>query len=67
MWKYVGAAIFLLIGALEIILALNSRMREEIMKNSPMRSTRATPVFLFLAGLSAFAIALGILFYNRFV
>jgi hypothetical protein len=67
MWRYFGAAFFFLTGALEIILALNQRVREEIMKNSPLPSTRATPVVLFLAGLSAFAIALGILFYNRFI
>jgi hypothetical protein len=67
MWRYFAAAFFFLIGALEIILALNGRMREEIMKNSPIRSTRASPVFLFLAGLSAFAIALGLLFYKRFI
>ncbi|HEY3037172.1 MAG TPA: hypothetical protein VGJ66_00460 [Pyrinomonadaceae bacterium] len=67
MWKYCGAAFFFLIGALEIILALNGRMRAEIMKTYPIKSTRATPLFLLLAGLSALAIAVGILFYNRFL
>ena len=65
MWKYFAATVLFLIGVLEIVLALNGRLREEIMKNSPIRSTRATPVLFFLAGLSAFAMALGILFYNR--
>ena len=66
MWRYCGAAFFLVIGALEIILALNKRMRDEIMKNSPVKITRSLPLTLFLAALSAFAIAMGILFYNRF-
>jgi len=66
MWRYCGAAFFLVIGALEIILALNKRMRDEIMKNSPVPATRAMPWTLFFAALSAFAIALGILFFNRF-
>jgi hypothetical protein len=67
MWRYCGAAFFLVIGALELILALNKRMRDEIMKNSPVPATRAMPWALFFAALSAFAIALGLLFYNRFI
>lgn len=66
MWKYCGAAFFLLIGALEILLAVNKRMRDEIMKNSPLPATRALPLTLLFAALSAFAIALGLLFFNRF-
>jgi hypothetical protein len=65
MWKYFAAGFLFLIGALEIILALSGRMREEIMKNSPVQSKRTSPVFFILAGLSAFTMALGILFYNR--
>ena len=67
MWRYCGATFFILIGALEIILALNKRMRDEIMKNSPVPATRVMPWTLFFAALSAFAIALGLLFYNRFI
>ena len=66
MWRYCGAAFFFLIGALEIVLALNKRMRDEIMKNAPVPATRAMPWTLFFAALSAFAIALGLLFYHRF-
>jgi hypothetical protein len=65
MWKYFVAGFLFLIGALEIILALSGRMREEIMKNSPVQSKRTSPVFFILAGLSAFAMAIAILFYNR--
>jgi hypothetical protein len=67
MWKYFAATFLFLIGALEIILALNGRLREELMKNSPIKSSRATPIYLFVAGLSAFAMALGILLYARFL
>jgi hypothetical protein len=67
MWRYCGATFFILIGVLEIVLALNKRMRDEIMKNSPVPAIRAMPWTLFLAALSAFAIALGILFFHRFI
>ena len=66
MWRYIVAAFLFLIGALEILLALNGRLREEIMKNSPIPLTSAAPFYLFFAGLSAFVMALAILFYNRF-
>jgi hypothetical protein len=67
MWRYCGAAFFFFIGALELILALNKRMRDEIMKNAPVQPKRGLPLTLFFAALSAFAIALAILFYNRFI
>jgi hypothetical protein len=66
MWKYIAAAFLFLIGAFEILLALNKSLREEVLKNSPLQLTSVTPVVLFLVGLSAFLMGLGILFYNRF-
>ncbi len=66
MWKYIAALFFVLIGILEITLALNANLRETIMKNSLVRSKRSEPVFLFLAGLSALVMACGILFYNLY-
>jgi hypothetical protein len=66
MWRYIAAALLFLVGAIEIVLALNGRLREEILKNSPIPFTRATPFYLFFAGLSAFVMALGILLYTRF-
>jgi len=66
MWRYCGAAFFIFMGALEIILALNKRVRDEILKNSPV-PVRIMPLPLVLAALSAFAIALGLLFYHRFI
>jgi hypothetical protein len=65
MWRYVLVAFLILIGVIEIGLALNKPMRDEIMKNSPIQSTRATPTFLFLAGVSAFVMAFALLFYDR--
>ena len=65
MLRYILVAFLFFIGALEILLALNTRMRDEIMKNSPIQSTGPTPVFLLLAGASAFIMALGLLFYDR--
>ena len=65
MWRYIAAAFLLLMGVIEIGLALNKPMRDEIMKNSPIQSTRATPTFLLLAGASAFVMALALLFYDR--
>jgi hypothetical protein len=67
MWKYLLCGFLFFMGALEILLALNKPMRDEILKNSPVQPTRATPIVLLLAGLSAFVIALGILFYDRFL
>jgi hypothetical protein len=67
MWRYIAATLLFLIGALEIILALNGRLRDEIMKNSPVPLSSAAPYYLFFAGLSAFVVALGILLYSRFL
>lgn len=66
MWKYVFAAFLLLIGIVEIILALNGRLREAVMQNSLVRSKSAEPLVLFLVGLSAVAMALGILAYGYY-
>ncbi len=66
MWKYGFAAFLLLIGIVEIILALNGRLREALMQNSLVRSKSAEPLVLFLVGLSAVAMALGILVYGYY-
>ncbi len=66
MWRYIAAALLFLIGSFEIFLALNGRLREEIMKNSPMQLPGSAPRYLFFAGLSAFVMGLGILLYPYF-
>ena len=65
MWRYILVAFLFIIGAIEIFLALNKPMRDEIMKNSPIQTSAPTAVFLLLAGVSAFIMALGLLFYHR--
>jgi hypothetical protein len=66
MWKLIVASFLLLIGIVEIILALNGRLREAVMQNSLVRSKSAEPLVLFLVGLSAVAMALGIIVYGYY-
>ena len=66
MWKYIAAALFFIIGSLELLLALNGKLRETLLKNSLVRSKRAEPPLLFIAGLSAIFIGVWILLYQRF-
>jgi len=66
MWKYILASVLLVIGILEIVLALHKGLREALMQTSPMRLKQAeSPAFLF-AGISALAIGIGILFFGLF-
>ena len=66
MWKYILASILLVIGILEIILALHGGLREALMQTNPLRLKQAeSPAFL-LAGISALVMGLGMLFYGLF-
>ena len=66
MWKYILASTVLVIGILEIVLALHRGLREALMQTSPLRLKQVeSPAFLF-AGISALAIGIGILFYGLF-
>ena len=66
MWKYILAATLLVIGILEIVLALNGELRKALMQTSPVRFKQGeSPVFL-LAGISALVTGIGILFYGLF-
>ena len=65
MWRYCGASVFILIGVLELVLALNRRVRDELMKNSPIQLSRGMSVTFVIAALSAFSIAAAILFFLR--
>jgi hypothetical protein len=64
MWKYIVAALFFIIGSVEMLLAINGKLRETILKTSLVRSRRAEPLLLFLAGLSAMSIGVWILLYR---
>ena len=64
MWKYILASALLLIGIVEIVVALHRGLREELMKTSPLRLKGAeSPAFL-LAGISALVMGIGILLYG---
>ena len=64
MWKYILASILLVIGILEIVLALNGNLREALMQTSPLRLKRAESSAFLLAGISALVMGIGILFYG---
>ena len=63
MWKYILASTFLVIGILEIVLALHRGLREALMQTSPVRFKQAESSAFLLAGISAFVMG-GILFYG---
>lgn len=64
MWKTVIAIFLLFIGAVEILLAFNSRLRDAVMSNSPVRPKGGSSVVFLLAGLSAVGLGLGILLFG---
>ena len=67
MWKYILASTLLVIGVVEIVLALHRGLREALMQTSPLRFKHAeSPVFL-LAGISALVTGIGILVYGLFL
>ena len=67
MWKYILASTLLLIGIVEIVLALHRGLREALMQTSPLRFKHAeSPAFL-LAGISALVMGIGILVYGLFL
>ena len=66
MWKYIFASTLLVIGILEIVLALHGGLREALMQTSPLRFKQGESSAFLLAGISAFVMGLGILFYGLF-
>jgi hypothetical protein len=66
MWKYLLGGFFLLIGALEILLALNAPLREAVLQASLVRAKRAEPAVLLLVGCSALVTGLGLILYGAF-
>ena len=67
MWRYLLGGFLIVIGLVEILLALNKPLRDELIKNSPVQSVLSSPVYLLLAGVSALIIALPLLLYGWFV
>lgn len=66
MWKYILASIFVLIGIVEIVLALNERLRDALMQTSPVRFKQAESSAFLLAGISALVMGLGFLLFGLF-
>jgi hypothetical protein len=66
MWKYILASALLVIGIVEIILALHRDLREALMQTSPLRLKQAESSAFLLAGISALVMGIGILFYGFF-
>jgi len=66
MWKYILAVTLLLIGIVEIVLALHRGLREALMQTSPLRLKQAESSAFLLAGISALVMGIGILFYGLF-
>ena len=64
MWKYILASALLVVGIIEIVLALHGGLRDALMQTSPVRFKHGeSPVFL-LAGISALVTGIGILLYG---
>ena len=66
MWKYILASTLLVIGVVEIILALHGGLRETLMQASPLRIKQAESSAFLLAGISALVMGIGILLYGLF-
>jgi len=66
MWKYILALTLLVIGIIEIVLALHGGLREALMQTSPLRLKQAESSAFLLAGISALVMGIGILFYGLF-
>ena len=65
-WKYILASLLLVIGILEIVLALHGGLREALMQTSPLRLKQAESSAFLLAGISALVMGIAILFYGLF-
>jgi hypothetical protein len=64
--KIFFASILLVIGIVEIVLALHGGLREALMQTSPIRLREAESSAFMFAGISALVMGLGILFYGLF-
>jgi hypothetical protein len=67
MWKYILASALLVIGIVEIILALHPGLREAVMQTSPLRVKGTESSMFLIAGISALVTGIGIFFYGLFL
>lgn len=63
MWKYILALALLVVGIVEIVLALHGGLREALMQTSPVRFKHGESPMFLLAGISALVTGIGILLY----
>ena len=63
-WKYILASILIVIGIVEIVLALHGGLREALMQTSPLRLKQAEKSAFLLAGISALVMGIGIFLYG---
>ena len=66
MWKYILASALLVVGIVEIILALHGGLRDALMQTSPVRFKHGESSMFLLAGISALVTGIGILLYGLF-
>lgn len=66
MWKYILASALLVIGILEIVVALHGGLREALMQSIPVRYKQGESSAFLIAGISALVMAIGILFFGSF-
>jgi len=66
MWKYILASALLVIGILEIVLALHGGLREALMQTIPVRFKQGESSTFLIAGISALVMGIGILFSGSF-
>ncbi len=66
MWKYILASALLVIGILEIVLALHKGLRDALMQTIPVRYKQGESAAFLIAGISALVMAIGILFFGSF-
>jgi len=67
MWKYILASTLLVVGIVEIVLALHKGLREALMQASLVRLKHVESPMFLLAGISALVTGLGLLFYGLFL
>jgi hypothetical protein len=66
MWKYVLAILLLVVGIVEILLALHKGLRDALMQTSPVRFKQGESSMFLLAGVSALLTGIGILLFGLF-
>jgi hypothetical protein len=67
MWKYILGSTLLVIGIVEIVLALHKGLREALMQASLVRLKHVESSMFLVAGISALVTGLGLLFYGLFL